>query len=385
MSVSKRRIELSIIIYTITVLLSVMYATQPLQPLLANEFKVSIVKASTFTAVIMFFLAISPIIYGYVLEAVKTKKVLQIASITLLVTNFSLSFVNSYELFLIVRTIEAMVIPAILTACMAILANDKENTKLNMSIYVASTVFGGLVGRVFSGFVAEEFGWRIVFLSLSFALLIGIYFISKLSFEGEADLMKPKIRDITNILRDKRFIVIYSLMFTVFYVFAGLLNILPFRIKELVPDTSETKIGLLYLGYGMGILISLSIHRIVNFFRKEMRTIVAGIVVFAIALVMFLSSNASFLFSVVFLFCAGMFTIHTVSTRIANSLKGSQKALTSGMYLSFYYIGGAVGSIVPSIVYSKFGWNITIYMFLSLLVIILTFVHINRKHFLAYN
>lgn len=47
--------ELFIIIYTITILLSVMYATQPLQPLLSNEFDVSIVKASSFTAVIMLF------------------------------------------------------------------------------------------------------------------------------------------------------------------------------------------------------------------------------------------------------------------------------------------------------------------------------------------
>lgn len=51
-----------------------MYATQPLQPLLAQEFEISIVKASSFTAVIMLFLAISPIIYGYILESVKTKK-----------------------------------------------------------------------------------------------------------------------------------------------------------------------------------------------------------------------------------------------------------------------------------------------------------------------
>ncbi|PLY07051.1 MAG: MFS transporter [Arcobacter sp.] len=380
-----QRKELLIIIYTITILLSVMYATQPLQPLLSKEFDISIVKASSFTAVIMLFLAISPIIYGYILESVKTKKVLVIASITLFMTNLALAFANTYEIFLLIRTIEAMVIPAILTACMAILAKDKENIKINMSIYVASTVFGGLVGRVFSGFIAEEFGWRIVFFSLSFALLVGLYFINHLSFEGEANLVKPKIKDILNILKDKRFIVIYSLMFTIFFVFAGLLNILPFRIKELIPETSETQIGLLYLGYGMGIIISLTIHKIINFFKKEMRTIVAGIIIFIISTSLFFSSNALFLFSLVFLFCVGMFTIHTVSTRIANSLKSSQKAITSGMYLSFYYIGGAVGSIVPSIVYAKFGWNTTIFMFLSILILILVFVHLNRKLFQAYN
>lgn len=379
------RKELLIIIYTITILLSVMYATQPLQPLLAQEFEVSIVKASSFTAVIMLFLAISPIIYGYILEAVKTKKVLATASIILFVTNLALGFTNTYELFLIIRTIEAMVIPAILTACMAVLASDKENIKLNMSIYVAATVFGGLVGRVFSGFIAEEFGWRIVFFSLSFALLIGLYLLKQLKFEGDTNLVKPKIKDITDILKDKRFIVIYSLMFTIFFVFAGLLNVLPFRIKELVPETSETQIGLLYLGYGMGIIISLTIHKIVNFFKKELRAIIAGVVVFIVSTFMFLNENALFLFSLVFLFCVGMFTVHTVSTRIANSLKASQKALTSGMYLSFYYIGGAVGSIVPSIVYANYGWDMTIYMFVSMLLFILTFVYINRRLFKAFN
>lgn len=382
---TKKRKELLIIIYTITILLSVMYATQPLQPLLATQFSISITKASSFTAVIMLFLAISPIIYGYILESVKTKKVLVIASIILFITNLALAFANTYELFLIIRTIEAIVIPAILTACMAILASDKENIKLNMSIYVAATVFGGLVGRVFSGFVAEEFGWRMVFFSLSFALLIGLYLIKKLSFEGDAKLVKPKLKDITNILKDKRFIVIYSLMFTIFFVFAGLLNILPFRIKELVPNTSETQIGLLYLGYGMGILISLFIHKIVEFFKKELRAIIAGGIIFTISTSLFLSKDALFLFSLVFLFCIGMFTVHTVSTRIANSLKSSQKAITSGMYLSFYYIGGAVGSIIPSIVYDNFGWNNTIYLFLFMLVSILIFVHFNRRLFQAYN
>lgn len=380
-----KKSELLIIIYTITVLLSVMYATQPLQPLLAQEFDVSMTKASSFTAVIMLFLAISPIFYGYILESVKTKKVLVTAFVILLITNLALSFANSYELFLTIRTIEAMVIPAILTGCMAILANDKENTKLNMSIYVAATVFGGLIGRVFSGFIAEEFGWRVVFFSLSLALLIGLFFINRLNIKADANLVKPNIKDITNILKDKRFVVIYLLMFIIFFVFAGLLNILPFRIKELEPNTSETQIGLLYLGYGMGILISLTIHKIIKFFKKELRTISAGIVIFIISTLMFLSTKPLVLFSLVFLFCVGMFTIHTVSTRIGNSLKASQKALTSGMYLSFYYIGGAVGSIIPAMVYSNFGWEITIFMFVALLVFTLIFVHINRNRFEAFN
>jgi len=288
---------------------------------------------------------------------------------------------NSYEIFLIARTAEAIVIPAILTASMSILASDKKNLKFNMSIYVASTVFGGLIGRVMSGFIATEFGWRIVFVSLSLGLLLGIYFINKLNFTGEANIVKPKIKDIISILHDKRFVVIYSLMFIVFFVFAGLLNILPFKMKAEFPDVSETQIGLLYLGYGVGIVVSLNIHRFIDVFKKELRVIIFGIIIFIIATLWFIIPNPYIIFAMVFVFCFGMFTIHTVATRLANSLKQSQKAITSGMYLSFYYIGGAVGSIIPPIFYARYGWNNTIYLFVSLLFFALYFVYLNKKLF----
>jgi MFS family permease len=202
--------------------MSVMYATQPLQPLLASKFNISIIEASQFTAVILFFLAVAPIIYGYILEKVNAKKMLINASIVLLITNILLGLSQNYELFLFFRVCEALVIPAILTSLMSILANiDSENIKFNMSIYVAGTVFGGLVGRIFSGFIATTFSYEYVFYSLSVAILISILLIRKLDFNGDANIIKPRISDVINILKDKRFLIIYFIMFFVFFVFSG--------------------------------------------------------------------------------------------------------------------------------------------------------------------
>lgn len=374
--------DLFIVIYCIIIILSVMYATQPIQPLLAKQFNISIIKASQFTAVIMLFLAISPIIYGYILEKVNVKKMLINSSIILFITNIFLGLSTSYELFLFFRTIEALVVPAILTSLMSILANiDKENIKFNMSIYVASTVFGGLVGRVFSGFIATNLSYEFVFYSLSLAILVSIYFISKLSYEGEATIAKPKIADVIEILKDKRFLVVYFLMFCVFFVFSGVLNILPFRVKEISSNTSEFQISLLYLGYGMGILISLNSSKIIKYFKNELNTILFGLIFFLFITIFLVQENIIFIFLLIFLFCVGMFTVHTVSTGLANSMKESQKSLTSGMYLSFYYLGGALGSFLPSIIYEKFGWNIVIYMFCMILLITFILVISKRKLF----
>lgn len=374
--------DLFIIIYCIIVILSVMYVTQPIQPLLAREFEISITKASQFTAVIMLFLAISPIIYGYILEKANVKKMLIYSSIILFVTNIFLGLSRSYEFFLFFRTIEALVVPAILTSLMSILANiDKENIKFNMSIYVASTVFGGLVGRIFSGFIATNVGYEFVFYSLSLAILFSIYLISKLSYEGETNMVKPKIKDVLEILKDKRFLIIYFLMFCVFFVFGGVLNILPFRVKEISSSISEFEISLLYLGYGMGILISLNANKIIKIFKSEINTILFGLLFFLFITIFLIQTNIIFIFLLIFLFCVGMFTVHTVSTGVANSLKESQKSLTSGMYLTFYYLGGAMGSFIPSIIYEKFGWNVVIYMFCFILLITFGLVISKKKLF----
>ena len=304
------------------------------------------------------------------------------SSIILFITNIFLGLSTSYESFLFFRVIEALVVPAILTSLMSILANiDKENIKFNMSIYVASTVFGGLVGRIFSGFIATNLSYEFVFYSLSLAILVSIYFISKLSYEGEATISKPKITDVMEILKDKRFLIIYFLMFCVFFVFSGVLNILPFRVKEISSNVSEFQISLLYLGYGMGILISLNSSKIVKFFKNELNTILFGLIFFLFITIFLIQENIIFIFLLIFLFCVGMFTVHTVSTGLANSMKESQKSLTSGMYLSFYYLGGALGSFLPSIIYEKFGWNVVIYMFCIILLITFILVISKRKLF----
>ena len=373
---------LGIIIYNIIVVLSIMYATQPLQPILAEEFHVSMTKSSLFTAIILLCLAIAPIFYGYILESISAKKMLIVASIILFFTNLVLAFSSTYEMFLFMRLCEGLVVPAILTSSMSILANiDKNNVQFNMSVYVASTVFGGLIGRVLSGFIASEFGWRAVFFSLSFALFISLLFIWNLKLDISSKMNKPKLKDILLILKDKRFALIYLTMFTVFFVFAGLLNLLPFRMKDLFPNMNESSIGLLYLGYGSGVIVALFSRKIILFFKTSINSVLAGGVFFTLISIFFISSNHTVIFILMFLLCIGMFTIHTVASGMANSILEKQKGLTSGMYLSFYYIGGALGSALPTLIYKYYGWNTVILIFILCLLFIFTVLYRNRAIF----
>ena len=170
-------------------------------------------------------------------------------------------------------------------------------------------------------------------------------------------------------------------MFCMFFVFAGVLNVLPFRVKEISESFSEFQISLLYLGYGMGILVSLGSKKIIHFFKNEINTILVAIAFFLFICIFLTNKDIVYLFILLFLFCIGMFTVHTVSTGLANSMKLSQKSLTSGMYLTFYYLGGATGSIIPSIIYEHYGWDIMIYTFVFILVFVFLLTYKNRRLF----
>ena len=76
-----------------------------------------------------------------------------------------------------------------------------------------------------------------------------------------------------------------------------------------------------------------------------------------------------------------MFTVHTVSTGLANSMKAERKSLTSGMYLTFYYLGGAAGSFFPSIIYEHYGWDMMIYSFILVLFVVLVVTYRSRGLF----
>lgn len=371
-----------IVIYILVIMLSVMYATQPLQPLLAREFGVSITMASYFTAIILFWLGVAPIIYGYILEGISAKKILLFALSVLFVTNIGLSFSGNFEMFFAMRFIEGLAAPAIMTACMSILAkNDPQNVRFNMNLYVAATVFGGLIGRVMSGLVASMLNWQLVFLSLSLGIAFAIYFIAKQNFAYETDLARASFKDIKAIFTTPSLVLIYALMFVMFFVFAGLLNVLPFRIKDLFPNTSEASIGALYLGYGSGIVVSLFSKKISHFLGGDFNTIMFGGGFFTLIVAFFIFDNMWVIFTLMFLLCVGMFSVHSVSSGLANSIYTSKKSLTSGIYLTFYYMGGTLGAIIPSIIYENFSQTILIVLFVIMLVGIYTLLFINRHHY----
>ena len=127
------------------------------------------------------------------------------------------------------------------------------------------------------------------------------------------------------------------LTFFVFFVFASLLNYLPFRLKGIDPDISESVLSFVYLGYLSGSLIAFNGTRIANWFRGELRGISVGLGILIMALCGILLPDLIMTFIFSFMMCAAFFLIHSLLAAFLNHHATSSRGVVNGLYLSFYY------------------------------------------------
>lgn len=371
-----------LIVYTCTILtLSTLYAVQPIQPVFEQEFDLTRLQSVVFTTIIMLPLGIAPIFYGYFLETISSKKLLRYALVGLGSLEILFSLSNSYLALISIRALQGLIIPALLTSLMSYISyiSPKEKIQQSIGVYIASTIFGGFIGRMLSGYVTDMLGWRVFFFTLGVCLILSFFALRYLQEDMKLNMEKPKFSQIKDVLKQKSFLSIYMVMFCIFFVFQGVLNFIPFWLNSLSNDVSTTKVGLVYAGYVVGIVISLRVMQIIKFFGSEVKTMMVGTFIYFLGIQTFLISSYQVIFWGMFVFCAGMFIVHSVASGYINKLAEKNKGISNGLYISFYYAGGVIGSFLPGIIYQYFGWNVYIFT-LSFILFIPFFLIFNLQH-----
>ncbi|MDR1460908.1 MAG: MFS transporter [Campylobacteraceae bacterium] len=369
----------TVILYTCAILiLCTLYAAQPIQPLFKEEFALNSFQAVIFTTVIMFPLGIAPILYGYILESWSSRQMLRVSLLLLGILEVCFSFSNSYMILIGIRAVQGFLIPAALTSLVSYISTSStyENIQRALGNYVAITIMGGFLGRLLSGISSEYFGWRPFFFIIGLGLIASFFAILGVSKDIKAGFVKPTTKEIINIIKVKHNFYMYAAIFCVFFVFQGLLNFLPFELKNINENLGESKVGLMYAGYVVGLIIALNITKIIGFFKNESKAMIFGMLIYMVGLQLFNIEIFTIMFGSMFVFCLGMFMIHSIAAGFINKLASGHKSITNGLYLSFYYAGGTLGSFLPGVFYQHFGWHIFLFflgfiLFLGLIFLVL--------------
>lgn len=350
---------MGIIIFAAVLTISALYAPQPLLPILAAEFSVSRDLAASLTTVAMIPLSLAPLAYGYILQSVSARRMLQVSLLLLAGSEILFAQANSFSLLIALRILQGLLIPAMLTALMTYVSQMSTGTSIqrSMAIYIAATILGGFLGRTISGALATQFGWRSSFVVLAVSMFGCFVLLARLKSSSVIEMARPRPELVWKILRQPLFLRCYLGIFCLFLVFAAMMNFIPFRLTEISRQASSLQIGLMYSGYLMGLTCSLLAVRIGRLLGGEVRAMITGFGLFGLTLIGFAWPNPPLLFVMMFLFCGAMFLVHATASGWLNKLAGGSKGVVNGLYVAFYYGGGVVGSSVPGFIYHGYGWS----------------------------
>ncbi len=373
-----------IILLAVTVLtFSIMYAPQPLLYTIQNAYPShSDATIALLMTVILVPLGIAPLIYGFFLSSLDTKFVLQCCVALLCISCVIFYFAKSFYVLLGLRLVHGLVSPAVLTCIMAHISAKFQGTLLQnaLAIYIATTISGGLLGRVVGGGVATLFGWKMVFLVLAGAFLLLFFALSKLKKRSENAFKPIKFTEFSQIFNTRGIKRILYIDGCGFFVFVALATYLPFFLNQISDTMTEWRVSLVYLGYGIGVAIALYSNKISILAGSRVRAIRLGIGIYLCAMCLFFIPNPIYTFLAMFMVCTGQFMEHSISPGLVNRMCDRDKCAVNGLYLSVYYMGGAMGSYFPGFIYAAWGWNVLIICLCAALVTVLIATWGLEKH-----
>lgn len=363
----------AIVVYCTIVAFAVLYSTQPLLPLLATDWQRPVSDLALLTTVTMIPLAVAPLAYGYVLEHISTKHLLVAAFGILTAAQAGLGLGPDYPTFLLLRGVQGLVLPAVFTALMTYssAAGGPSRTRRNITVYIAATIVGGYCGRALSGVLTDWLDWPTALMFWALAAVAATLATTRLASDPRLRLGRVSLAEVRALARRPVYAEGLAGAFLLFFVFAAMLNFLPFHMHDNDPDISHTAIALVYTGYLVGVTISLGSLHLVHLFGNERRTLVAGTLVYLLGTLLFALPGNAAAYVAMLVFAAGMFTLHSVLSAFLNHLEHQRKGLINGLYVSAYYAGGAIGSYFPGFLYQQAGWDAFIALLLGLLAVLL--------------
>jgi MFS transporter, YNFM family, putative membrane transport protein len=357
---SKSPLALQVVVFSLVcAAFTTIYITQPVLPVLREEFGVDATTASYTIAAVVMGIALSNLPFGLLSDRYPVRPIILAGGIVVSSCSLLCAVSQSLSLLIAARFIQGLFIPALTTCLAALLARTLPVESLNivMGSYVSATVAGGLVGRLLGGWIHPPLHWRYAFVSSALLVLVTAWMaFRRLPREENTGSADGGGLSFGQLLARKGFLRIYLVAFGSFFVFSSVFNYLPFYLSGPPFGARTEVITLMYLSYVIGIIMGPLAGKLSNRIGNG-PTMALGAIIFGLSIALTLISSMPVIMLSLAGICAGFFAIHASAAGSLNRKLDSSRGRANSLYVLFYYLGGAIGIWLSGQAYSKFGWH----------------------------
>ncbi|RAI03223.1 MFS transporter [Acuticoccus sediminis] len=375
MTLSQRR-TLALVVTGFGAMLN-LYAPQPVLPLLRDAFGVSAaVAATTVTATALAVALVGPFA-GAASDAWGRRPVILVALAGVALPTLLCAFADSISMLIVLRFAQGLFIPAAFAAALAYASEEWPPGQRGRATtyYISSNIVGGFIGRVIGG-VAAEFGdWHMAFLVLGAANVVCAVVVAltlPASRQSATDTRLGRaIAQMPRHLADPMLLSAFVVGFCILFAMVTAFTYVNFHLAEPPWSLGPGALSWLFCSYLVGVILLAVSGRLIDTLGPRIAVMIAA----GIAVIGGLCLLATPLWVIALglvLLCLGTFVCQSATTRFvgANAVEGRSAA--AGLYLAFYYGGGALGAVLPGFAFQRWGWTSSVAIMLCAEFLIIT-------------
>ena len=338
---------------------STIYLTQPVLPVLREEFGIDAAKASLTVSAVIFGIALATLPFGRLADRFPARPIILFGGTVASLCGFLCAATTNFPLLVTARFLQGVFVPSLTTCLVVYLVRRLPPERLNvaMGAYVSATVAGGLGGRLLAGFIHPPLHWRYAFVTASVLLLLATLDAGRWLPREEA--VRNTEGDETGfaaLLSRHDLLRIFSVGAASFGAFSSVFNYLPFHLAGPPFLLPTHLITMLYLSYLVGVAIGPLAGRLGNRLGNGVAMALGG-GVFGASILLTMAPHVAAVAASLAGVCAGFFLVHTAAVGALNRKLATSRGRGNSLYVLFYYIGGTAGITASGQAYGWAGWG----------------------------
>jgi YNFM family putative membrane transporter len=339
-----------------------LYTPQAVLPSLAATFGVPLARTGlTITASLLAVAFVAPFA-GAISDAFGRKRLIVGAAMAVTVPTVLVATSPTLEWMLLWRFVQGLLLPFVFAVTVAYIGEECEGPAAIRAagVYSSGAILGGFFGRFVAGIAAEFGGWRLGFLAA--AALTGIAAVAVAILLPTERKFRPMRGGVGAMLRgwrehvgNRRLWGTCAVGFGMLFSVVATFTFVNFRLSAAPFNLSPGALGAVFTVYLVGVVTTpLATRLAVTIGRSRTAALAAAVAIMG-ELCTLLPTLPAVILGLA-LASAGLFVAQALGLGFIGVAVQRARSSAVGIYVSTYYVGGALGGVLPAGLWHRFGW-----------------------------
>ncbi len=335
-----------------------LYTPQAVLPAIAESFAAGPAQTGlAITASLLAVALVAPFVGG-VSDRLGRKRLITGACFILTIPALLIALSPNLPVLIVLRFVQGLLLPFIFTVTVAYVGDEcagAEGVRASAA-YAMGTIFGGFFGRFVAGLAADLAGWQAGFavvgaLTLACAMAVAALLPRERNFRPVAMGWATWRMHLRNPALLATCIIGACMLFSMVSAF----TYANFRLAAAPFNLTAGQLGGVFTVYLLG-LVTTSVSTRLTLRIGRLPTVLVAVGLSVSGVLVGLLPSLVAVIGGLALLSGGMFVVQTLSLGFIAARIPQAKSTAVGMYVTTFYIGGALGGVLPAPLWRLMGW-----------------------------